>query len=185
MTDWPHSPIHRLDEAGTFMVTAGTYEKAHLLRQPERLRLFQDKLFVLAIEFGWMLQAWSIFSNHYHIVGMSSNPSSLPTLIRRLHGATSHEINRLDGVHGRKVWFQYWDTKLTYESSYLARLRYVHQNPVRHGLVNVACQYPWCSAAWFESKADLPFIKSVNSFSIDRLSIRDDFDVQLGDESPW
>ena len=95
MTDWPHSPIHRLDEAGTFMVTAGTYEKAHLLRQPERLRLFQDKLFVLAIEFGWMLQAWSIFSNHYHIVGMSSNPSSLPTLIRRLHGATSHEINRL------------------------------------------------------------------------------------------
>ena len=163
MTDWSHSPIHRLDEAGTFMVTAGTYEQEHFFRQPERLRLFQDKLFQLAVEFEWLLQAWVIFSNHYHFVGMSSIPTSLPLLIRRLHGATSHEINRLDGVHGRKVWFQYWDTKLTYERSYLARLRYVHQNPVHHGLVKVASLYPWCSAGWFETKADPSFFKSVNS----------------------
>lgn len=166
------------------MVTASTYEKQHFFRQPERLRLFQDKLFQLAVEFEWLLQAWVIFSNHYHFVGMSSNPTSLPLLIRRLHGATSHEINRLDGVQGRKVWFQYWDAQLTYERSYLARLRYVHQNPVHHGLVKVACQYPWCSAAWFENKADPSFIKTVNSFRIDKVSVDDDFDVQLGDESP-
>ena len=34
--------------------------------------------------------------------------------------------------------------------SYLARLNYVHQNPVKHGLVRVANQYRWCSAAWLE-----------------------------------
>lgn len=162
------------------MVTASTYEKEHLFRHPEYLRLLQDKLFQLAIEFGWMLQAWVVFSNHYHFVGMSSNPTSLPELIRRLHGATSHEINRLDGVQRRKVWFQYWDSQLTYETSYLARLKYVHQNPVHHGLVKVASQYPWCSAAWFEREADLSFVKSVNGFKIDGLSVDDDFQVELG-----
>ena len=36
MTDWPHAPVHRLDQAGTYMVTAGTYLKKHHLRNAER-----------------------------------------------------------------------------------------------------------------------------------------------------
>ena len=29
---WPHAPMHRLSEAGTYFVTAGTYLKAHHFR---------------------------------------------------------------------------------------------------------------------------------------------------------
>jgi hypothetical protein len=32
-----------------------------------------------------------------------------------------------------------------------ARLHYVHQNAVKHGLVQQANQYRWCSAAWWGS----------------------------------
>ena len=35
--DWPHAPVHRLQEAGVFMVTAGTFRKAHLCREPAML----------------------------------------------------------------------------------------------------------------------------------------------------
>src|SRR5690348_17024590 len=27
--DWPHAPLHRLSDQGTFIVTAGTYNKEH------------------------------------------------------------------------------------------------------------------------------------------------------------
>lgn len=27
MSDWPHAPVHKLKEKGTYMVTAGTYKK--------------------------------------------------------------------------------------------------------------------------------------------------------------
>jgi putative transposase len=60
-----------------------------------------------------------------------------------LHTKTGGWINRLDRMPGRQVWHNFWDTKLTYQKSYLARLNYVHQNPVKHGLVPVANQYPW------------------------------------------
>jgi putative transposase len=53
----------------------------------------------------------------------------------------------------RKVWHNFWDTRLMYEKSYLARLNYTHQNAVTHRLVPVANQYPWRSAAWFERTA--------------------------------
>src|SRR6266404_5459796 len=76
---------------------------------------------------------------------------------------------------GRKIWHNFWDTKLTYQKSYLARLNYVHQNPVKHGLVPVANQYPWCSAAWFEDVAAPSMIRSIYRFKIDALSMKDDF----------
>jgi len=32
-----------------------------------------------------------------------------------------------------ELWYEFWDTHLTFEKSWLARLNYVHQNPVKHG----------------------------------------------------
>src|SRR6266568_1178059 len=58
---------------------------------------------------------------------------------------------------GRRVWFQYHDTQLTFEKSYLARLKYVNENPVHHGIVLRATNYGWCSARWFEDHAERAF----------------------------
>ena len=74
------------------------------------------------------------------------------------------------------MWFNYWDTQLTFEKSYLARLNYVHQNAVRHGLVPVANQYRWCSAAWFERTATRAQVATIYGFKIDRIKIVDDYD---------
>jgi putative transposase len=173
--DWPHAPAHRLEEGGAFMVTCGTYHKEPFFRGGERLTLLTDSLLTLALDFEWMLQAWAVFSNHYHFVGNSGSPGNLPEFQRRLHMVTGRAINDLDVQSGRKVWFQYWDTRLTYEKSYLTRLNYVHNNPVKHGVVKVASQYPWCSAAWFERAADRSFYETVTSFKTDRLNVKDDF----------
>jgi len=71
--------------------------------------------------------------------------------------------------------YEYWETRLRFEKSWLTRLNYVHQNAVKHGVVPVASQYPWCSASWFESNARPGFVKSVYSFKTDRLNMPDDF----------
>ena len=55
-----------------------------------------------------------------------------------LHTRTASWVNRLDKTSSRKVWHNFWETKLTYQKSYLARLNYVHQNPVKHGLAAMA-----------------------------------------------
>jgi len=41
------------------------------------------------------------------------------------------------------LWHNFWDTRLTYQKSYLARSEYVHQNAVKHGPAPVANQYRW------------------------------------------
>ena len=73
-------------------------------------------------------------------------------------------------------WYQYWDRHLTFESSYFARLNYVNQNPVKHGLVGIASNYPFCSAGWFELRAEKSFRKRLATYGYSRVKEPDDFE---------
>ena len=178
---WPHAPLHELSARGTYFLTAGTYRKQHHFREAKRLNVLHRGLLTVARDFGWHLEAWAVFSNHYHFIGHSPDEGaeSFPKMLGFLHEKTAKWINRLDDAAGREVWHNFWETRLTYEKSYLARLNYVHQNPVKHGLVPVANQYPWCSASWFERSARPAQVKTIYGFKTDRLRVLDDYDVAV------
>jgi putative transposase len=159
------------------MVTAGTYGKEPFFGTSGRLSFLQKQLFLLCEEHSATLQAWAVFPNHYHCIARLEQPLDLRDLVRHLHSVTARELNHLDGAVGRKVWFQYWDSQIFFQKSYFARLRYVHENPVRHGIVARAANYPWCSAGWFERKAEPGFRKTVLGFPCERLDIPDAFQV--------
>jgi len=180
-TPWPHAPTHQLSGRGTYFVTAATYLKAHHFRGATRLRVLHRGLLTMAGKFGWQLEAWAVFSNHYHFVAHSpadaTDASTLPAMLSILHVKTAEWLNNLDKAPGRQVWFNFWDTRLTHQRSYLARLNYVHQNAVKHGLVPVACEYPWCSAGWFERTTPPAMVKAIYRFKTDRISVLDEFEV--------
>jgi putative transposase len=159
------------------MVTAGTYGKEPFFGTSGRLSFLQKQLFLLCEEHSATLQALAVFPNHYHCIARLEQPLDLRDLVRHLHSVTARELNHLDGAVGRKVWFQYWDSQIFFQKSYFARLRYVHENPVRHGIVARAANYPWCSAGWFERKAEPGFRKTVLGFPCERLDIPDAFQV--------
>lgn len=173
---WPHAPTHRLTETGAYMITAGTYQKQHFFQDGPRLRMLHDVLLSIADKHTWRLEAWSVLPNHYHFIAHApADAATLTVFLRELHSRTAVALNRYDETPGRKIWHNYWDTQLTHEKSYLARLQYVHQNPVKHGMVTIANQYPWCSAAWFERTATPAQVKTIYSFKTDRLHVQDDF----------
>jgi len=85
------------------------------------LRYLCEMILELAEKYAWRLQAWAVFPNHYHIVGLSSEPvptvgensrtpNKLTEFTRHLHSVTAIEVNRSDQTPGRQVWFQYRDT---------------------------------------------------------------------------
>lgn len=93
--------------------------------------------------------------------------------IQRVHLITAKHIGRLDNTSGRRVWYDYWDTCITYETSYLAGLHCVHINPVKHGLVARAADYPFCSYRWFEEQVTSDFRRRVFAQPIDRVQVID------------
>jgi putative transposase len=178
MADWPHAPLHRLSDAGAYMVTAATDQKKPLFHSAERLKTLCQHILDLATVYGWKLQAWAVFPNHYHFIGVVGvNADNLARFVGHVHAATAKQINGMDGSSGRKVWFQYWDSHITFPRSYLSRLNYVHCNAVKHGVVRDAGSYVWCSAGWFERTAEKSFYRTVMGMRSDRVNVLDDFEV--------
>ena len=181
LTHWPHAPTHRLSEGGAYFLTSGTYLKLHHFRGSARLAVLHRGLLKLASDFGWSLEAWAVFSNHYHFVGHcppgDSDAASLSTMLGMLHEQTAKWVNKLDGTPGRHVWHNFRETRLTYQKSYLARLHYVHQNPTKHGLVRAANLYPWCSAGWFERTATPAQVETIYGLPIDQVKVYDEYTV--------
>jgi putative transposase len=182
MRDWPHSPVHRLNEPGAYFVTGSTYRKKPVFRGAQALDYLCETLFGLAEKYEWELQAWAVFPNHYHFVALSpAHPGTLKRLVQHFHSLSAIQVNRWLALPGRKVWFQYWEAKLTYAKSYFARLSYVHRNAVHHCLVPEASLYPWCSAGWLERRADASFHRRIMGMKIDRVRVEDAFQVDAAD----
>ena len=173
--DWHHSPIHRFGDETTFFITGGTYLKRQYYRKREALDELQQILFTEARKHDCWLQAWALLSNHYHIVVQSEVGERIRQMLARFHSAAAIALNKRDGAPGRQVWFQFWDKTLTFEGSWLARLKYTNENAVHHGIVRVATEYPWCSAAWFERETPRKFAEVVRGIKVDRVKVFDPF----------
>ncbi len=173
-SDWPHAPPHRFEPDGCYMVTAATLHRAMLFKEAADRDLLRELVFRLAQDYRLRLHAWAILPNHYHLVIQDAG-IGIRGFLAHLHRKVAVQLNGRHGTPRRKVIYQFWDTQLTFEKSWLARMHYVNQNPVKHGLVAEASMYPWCSARWFESNASPAFIDTLKRFKIDRLNVPDDF----------
>jgi putative transposase len=175
-SDWPHAPCHLFVPHATYFITAGTYLKQMLFNSPAKRDFLMETLFEEALRWNWRLEAWAILANHYHVVACAPElADSLKSLLNAIHSKTAIWLNKHDAQSGRKCWYRYRDTCLTYQKSYLARLNYTHHNPVKHGVVKDAEDYRWCSLAWFKEQAEPRFRDRVLSLKYDRINVEDDF----------
>ena len=104
MPDLPHAPPHRLFEPGAYMVTGSTYGKVLYFRTRQRLDSLHDTLLGSLHEYGWCLQAWAVFPNHYHVVAFSpSEVATLRTALSKVHTLSAIRVNEEDRQPGRRL----------------------------------------------------------------------------------
>lgn len=144
------------------MVTGSVLHGKPLLNSTEKLANFCETLFERAKFLDWTLEAWFVMSTHYHFIAQSPEKAlSLKELIQGVHSINAKYVNRIDGIAGRKVWYNYWDSCIHTEASYLARMRYVMMNSVKHELVQNAEEYPFSSYRYFMESSEPDFQKKV------------------------
>lgn len=119
---------------------------------------------------GLVLHAWVIMTNHVHLI-ISSKTNKIEHLVRDIKKFTSKQIIKAIQDHSnesRKEWmlnmfsfiglhnknnkdFQFWKqeyhpVELNTNEMLEQRLKYLHENPVRSGLVWKAWHYKYSSA---------------------------------------
>jgi len=153
--NYEHAPTHLFVPEATYMLTAGTYKKQKLLNSHDKKMRVIKSVENVSEKYNWLIIAWVILDNHYHTILKAPDNIyfSISDFARSLHKQIAWNINRIDNKRGRHVMKNYWDKCITYEKSYWARLNYINNNPVKHGYVESAANYPFGSY-YYSQKED-------------------------------
>ena len=128
-----------------------------------------------------LVHAWVLMNNHIHLIVSAYNNADLPSIIRDFKKYTSSKL--IEAIKGnaaesRKEWllnmflyagrsnndnerYQFWQksyhpVSLNTEALYRQRLDYLHENPVRAGIVREPQHYLYSSAIdYYEQKRGL------------------------------
>ena len=129
----PHRPPHLLINESWYFITAHTVGKTPLLSKDEHKSIWLSSFITLQNRFEVNVSAWVLLDNHYHFLSYFQDAKIIPKFIQQLHGSTSFKLNQYDGVHGREVWYSYWDRCVRDENDLWTKFNYIHYNPVKHG----------------------------------------------------
>lgn len=137
----------RLEFPGAvYHITArGNRREPIFLDDADRLR-FIDLLSKEVEQQGWLLYAFCLMNNHYHLLLETPQPN-LARGMRRLNGVYTQAFNRAHGLVGHVLQGRY-KSILVDKDVYLRELcRYVVLNPMRvkKPLAKSIANYPWSS----------------------------------------
>ncbi len=179
MATTAHHPPHLYLDDTWYMLTAATYQKQCVFHTSSQKEILRDQLHELVREFHLVLRAWVILDNHYHLLLKTHVGKDLFKFFGRLHGRTSFEFNRLDRMRGRQVWHNYWDTCIRSENDYWLRFNYIHHNPVKHGYVDKAEDWPFSSYPFYLRTKGMDWANDVwmRFPVIDFTDLRDEFSL--------
>ena len=130
-------PPHIYEYNACYFVTAGIVHGQGLLHTEAKRVVVRDVLRKAAEQYGLRLYAWVILANHYHLLLKTGDATPIYKFIKRLHGDSAIQLNKLDKTPGRRVWYQYWDRFPRSEHDFWTYFNYIHINPIKHGYVHL------------------------------------------------
>ena len=95
----------------------------------------------------YRLHAWVVMPNHFHLLLEMLAPHALGEAVASWKRFTAARINRLLGQRGALWQADYWDRYIRDENHYASAVRYIHENPVKAGLVRKAEDWAWSSGS--------------------------------------
>ena len=141
---YPHNPAHLFVDNSPYFVTAAIYQKRNLLQSSTTKDYLLDTIQSCFAEKGWLLNAWVILDNHYHVLGISKKGEDLSGIFSKIHMLSAKFIRSQQQAE-KPIWWNFWDYCPRDERDYFIRLNYLLNNPVKHGYVADLKNYPYSS----------------------------------------
>ncbi|NTW68506.1 MAG: hypothetical protein HGB23_01495 [Chlorobiaceae bacterium] len=126
----------RLDAPGALHhVMVRGIERDLLFLDDEDREDFVERMGRLAVDTGTALFAWSLMSNHVHLLLRSGEPG-MAVFMRRLLTGYATRFNRRHKRYGHLFQNRYKSILCEEEPYFLRLVSYIHLNPLRAGLVH-------------------------------------------------
>jgi REP element-mobilizing transposase RayT len=149
----------RLDEPWRiYHIRTSTLDQNQWLRRDDCARLFIEELYHYRSKCDFRLFAYVVMPEHVHLVLMPTETCRLSRIMKLLKQRTAWVINKKLPRNGSFWLGDYFDHWARNDGQITRYIDYIHNNPVRRGLVARPEDYPYSSAlAWiFPEKTQYP-----------------------------
>jgi REP element-mobilizing transposase RayT len=185
----------RLEHPGAIWhVTSRGNERRDIYRDDQDRRFFLDLLGQVVRLNRWILHAYVLMSNHYHLLVETPLPT-LSSGVKRLNEVHADRFNRVHRRVGHLFQGRFKGILVERESHLLELVRYIVLNPVRCGAVEYAGDYKWSNyrtAAGLVARPDwLEVDWTLSQFSVGSVSERQEMyrrfvaDARGARYKPW
>ena len=133
--------LKRYQDTGTLhFVTFSCYRRQPLLRNCHAAELFERALEQTRLKYGFLVIAYVVMPEHVHLLVSEPERDVLATAIK----AIKQSVARKHG--GGRFWQErYYDFNVTTAEKRVEKVKYIHRNPVKRGLVEKREDWPWSS----------------------------------------
>jgi putative transposase len=132
-------------------ITISCHRHTEILGTPEARNLFQQILEETRRKYGFHILGYVLMSNHIHLLVTEPERANLSTAIQVVKQRFSRTRPE------QFVWEpRYHDFNVFTEAKKIEKLRYMHRNPVKAGLVEEPDQWQWSSFRVYANQEDHP-----------------------------
>jgi putative transposase len=139
-------PGRLISPPGTYFVTFSTWHRRRLFVVENYVRLFLQTLYRYLREHRFEIHAFVVMPEHVHLLLTPAYDVTLEHAIQFVKGGYSHALGSIIGRR-REIWQRgFTDHRIRDDRDFVHHQNYIHQNPVKRGIVNDPREYRYCSA---------------------------------------
>ncbi len=140
-----------LSSSGIYHVMARGIDKENIFNNTDDFLKFLSYIGKSKEKEEFKLYAYCLMPNHIHLL-LQSHQDSLGKALQRIITPYAMYFNKVYKRRGHLFQNRYKSEPVQDDSYFLTALRYIHQNPVKAGLVKKVSYYPWSSYQEYEKK---------------------------------
>ena len=130
------------DTGDLHFVTFSCYHRLPLFDAYHAHELFERALEQARISYDFAVFAYVLMPEHVHLLLSEPVRGSVATVLKAIKQSVARKVMR----RGEHFWQQrYYDFNVRTPQKKIEKVRYIHRNPVKRGLVEKPEDWPWSS----------------------------------------
>ena len=127
-------------------ITCSCYHRQPLLASPSRRDLFLDILEEVRQRYRFVVLGYVVMPEHFHLLISEPEIGDPSTIMKVLKMRFARRVHN-NGDHAAELVWQrrFYDFNVCTDKKRVEKLRYMHRNPVKRGLVSEPGHWAWSS----------------------------------------
>ena len=162
----------QISKTGLYHIVFRGVNHCNLFEEREDFEKLLDLITIVKTDMDYTVHAFCLMSNHVHLFIRERSPADITLIMKRILGAYAYWFNKKYKRSGALIANRYKSACVENDNYLLTLTRYIHQNPLRAGIVNDLEMYRWSSYRDYIKKVhasltDTQFILELFSPDID------------------